>query len=1853
MNAFNTIRLAGVIRAAAAAAALVSALWSTPALSGGNYTKCLNGVKVECSCDGAPSSWDDGCVLGTHSGGAPGTEASGGLYTCGLLCGATCDGNYVNHCTPPKPCNPAEECCPDIGDPATLVLAQSMYAHTDARLSTSLGPLKLSRYYLGADHFWQEWLPTDRVPKPFGSTDDAGTTLRWWHNFYSFVFPPGNNWHVYGPNGYEQYTAGCYTPPCWASQPTPSQRQRNRLHFSDAGFEYYDDSSGSRYLYHSPYKGPDNQTRYFLTQVQNSNYTTIALVSYQQPDGGCPVAGTGSAAGTPYIHTIESLGGGQWTFEYKPLQWPGSALECVLDRVTAAGPGGEVEVVHYDYVLDGGVEMPGFLRGANWETDSEEYDYTNGFRVDGGASELATVHTYDSNVGHVVAQQNATQDLRIYLDGGPWAVTDLRAGLGDGTTNQPNWTQRIWPGASDYEAKRYRTLDSCGDNSCSEGAEYANWYSPTSPNQAGYLASTQNKRGYFSVYFNQLPDAGIPIVLNERYEVARGATNVGGSGALESTRYTYVYGPNYEQLVSTETRNSVLSPGQETTRLYKYELPTSMRLAAEYETGYTLRDGGVVQKVVGTFYLTSRNGGTADPLGRTLEMRGPCFVTTTDDADCDLSAGPFPVTQYAYDGDGGRLQKVSRCTELDAGACTASLDTTYDSYDALGHPTQETDPNGVVTTRTYSGDLKTSETVTAGGDSWTTNFGYDHGKLTWRQSPNGGYEVFCYRDANLGSACSSGTWTGRLHWKTKASSSDGTGYSEAIDYEYWPDGTVKTERTLLPGEVVRTTRKYAVDAHRRPTWDGFGGNQGAAEKYHAARGYNGNDLVTAVGPAFNVPPAFCANDTYHLCSRLDYDRADRLSSLVEYSTSSQGSQTCFGHDVHGNTTEIVAGLSPSDSCLDGGTLNTSLDMTMVAKYRYDDFANLVAVTLPWTGSGGGGTAWYEYDAAGHETRTQTPSLAPTTFIESTYDPLGRLTQKQSTSGGVSTVLYQFQYDTGQPDSSCPQVQYTAGRMARRVDSFGSTWMSYDARGHVTKEIRIRVPQTTCTGPSDNPHTTYAYTTNGALASITYPHGRTVTYRYPGAGALEDRIESIDVSTFLADGGTSTVTPITSVLWEPYGGLRGYQMQHPSDGTSTLEYMLGDDASAGPEAGSECPATPPDQGSGNDHTGRLRALRVSDGAFDAGASSGDIYMRTYTWSADQVSRTDTCLAGGEPLTEWFSYDQQLRLTSAQATSGNYPPQSGNYSSRVYGYDSRSNRLADAGINEDGMGWYLSYSSGSLADRLTQASSWADSRVITKYTFDDDGRVAELDRGLYQSGTSVQTITFAYGPSTDVATDSVFKSVTVNGATYDYYYDAFGRRRLKANPLGAKTEYFYDLDHLLLADQGDKDVAPTTRMPIDDYVWLDGRPVVMVRGQLDGDWARQPDSTQDCAKDGDAAACGFYFPVTDHIGKPVLVLDSSAMIAGVGEYDPFGHVNRSVVYAGSPHPYSNSQTSALVADLTQSPGAQMALDMRVVFAVLDQEVKNGSGTEDRTWIEDGDTGTTLDGPYYGRASGAAVSAWMTPDAGHLKVRYTSDSTNCCDNGAGCSVLCSCKPNCPYAGASVDHYEYRRHQVGAAWFWTPLGFPGQYYDQETDLFENWNRYYDPAQGRYLQPEPLAGKRAITTPAFAYAGSNPLIESDPTGLYRVGPGPDCSTWYTALKKALETAGCAGTKCNDIAHNHCQARINSCTKGCDICQILAPGEGPEGTFDNRGQLTRKNNEVSGDRANSGFGGSSTSFNNQMCKDPSWADVLASTIIHEALHHCNGGHGKGISDYAEPGESGCSANSLERYCTGISSAGGN
>ncbi len=59
----------------------------------------------------------------------------------------------------------------------------------------------------------------------------------------------------------------------------------------------------------------------------------------------------------------------------------------------------------------------------------------------------------------------------------------------------------------------------------------------------------------------------------------------------------------------------------------------------------------------------------------------------------------------------------------------------------------------------------------------------------------------------------------------------------------------------------------------------------------------------------------------------------------------------------------------------------------------------------------------------------------------------------------------------------------------------------------------------------------------------------------------------------------------------------------------------------------------------------------------------------------------------------------------------------------------------------------------------------------------------------------------------------------------------------------------------------------------------------------------------------------------------------------------------------------------------------------------------------------------------------------------------------------------------------------------------FPGQYVDNETGLYYNYFRDYDPSIGRYIESDPIGLEGGINT--YGYAYQNPITNYDPDGRF------------------------------------------------------------------------------------------------------------------------------------------------------------
>jgi RHS repeat-associated protein len=80
--------------------------------------------------------------------------------------------------------------------------------------------------------------------------------------------------------------------------------------------------------------------------------------------------------------------------------------------------------------------------------------------------------------------------------------------------------------------------------------------------------------------------------------------------------------------------------------------------------------------------------------------------------------------------------------------------------------------------------------------------------------------------------------------------------------------------------------------------------------------------------------------------------------------------------------------------------------------------------------------------------------------------------------------------------------------------------------------------------------------------------------------------------------------------------------------------------------------------------------------------------------------------------------------------------------------------------------------------------------------------------------------------------------------------------------------------------------------------------------------------------------------------------------------------------------------------------------------------------------------------------------------------------------------------------------------------LRFPGQYYQAETGLSQNYFRDYDPKTGRFPESDPIGLRGGINT--YAYADGDPVSRKDPSGLFVPPP-------VLLPLAALEAAGAVG----------------------------------------------------------------------------------------------------------------------------------
>lgn len=517
---------------------------------------------------------------------------AGSKTRCGTIVlnvgAAPYDGGFV------PPCGEGDPACTCSGlhqfDPVNVASGNSFVRIQDASLAGTIGSTELMRTYVSDDAAWAHENAVAGLPKPFGASPSHQDSLRWWHNYYSFVRVEGNFWSVRDADGRTVPYLAC-SPPCWASPTAGNQSQRERLHWSGSVFSFVR-SDGSRLEFQDKWhRTAANQwDAYFLTRVKDVAGRTTQEVAYEFPSNvTCP--STGSAlTQAPYLKTVATPEGTQLVFKYSSMSNAHGLSECVISRVAVRNKHDplqtETVVLDYSYVDPGTTAaQAGLIRSAKWPSQTssnatveETYSYSSGLeRKIAGTAYMQ--HSYSAGSVSSITALNETVTM-----GSPTALTSCPSGL-NCCGNLPNERRaevtsaldgagagvtaglsRSFKTVSNYnqalEPRVLEITDSCtSSGACSPGSERFDW-SCSTPEMPGRLIARRDKRDKWSVFTYAPAPSGKSPQFATLARVRHGASDNVGTGDLVDENYEYVYGKDDVELLRRRWSLSVVGGGR-------------------------------------------------------------------------------------------------------------------------------------------------------------------------------------------------------------------------------------------------------------------------------------------------------------------------------------------------------------------------------------------------------------------------------------------------------------------------------------------------------------------------------------------------------------------------------------------------------------------------------------------------------------------------------------------------------------------------------------------------------------------------------------------------------------------------------------------------------------------------------------------------------------------------------------------------------------------------------------------------------------------------------------------------------------------------------------------------------------------------------------------------------------------------------------------------------------------------------------------------------------------------------------------------------------------------------------------
>jgi RHS repeat-associated protein len=507
---------------------------------------------------------------------------------------------------------------------------------------------------------------------------------------------------------------------------------------------------------------------------------------------------------------------------------------------------------------------------------------------------------------------------------------------------------------------------------------------------------------------------------------------------------------------------------------------------------------------------------------------------------------------------------------------------------------------------------------------------------------------------------------------------------------------------------------------------------------------------------------------------------------------------------------------------------------------------------------------YEYDAQGNRTKITQGAGTLNLVTTLSYDALERVKDTTDPKNGKT----RFEYDGGDRTTQVTDPRNLVTQYPR--NGFGDTTqvispdtgsenLSYDAAGNLTTRSDSRGVLTTYGYDLSDRLTSTVYTQGGTTESVTlaysqsgegfsYGGGRLTSSSYPGGSARYGYDEqgelASDVQRIEASSGSNAV-PINQTVGYGYtlGNLSG--ISYPSSRQLGLSWVDGEVTEitlGGTPLITQIEWTPFAgtvkrwgwaMASGTKSNERYFDLAGRAVRYPLGEALRDV---RYDEASRIVSFTHLSADGtAQPsLDQQFGYDENSRLTSITTNAASWGIH----------YDANGNRT---GLSLNGS--LSAYSVEATSNRTTAVTNPARSLV-----FDNAGNTTS-DGAADGSG-----YTATYNLRGQLAT------ITKNGVTTNYTYNAAGQRVRKVSSTGPQSTvvFAYDQAGHLLGEYDQHGAA------LREYVWLRDTPMVMFT----------PDPANPT---GEPLV---YFIHTDHLNTPRVVVDRQNRVRWRWLAEPFG-------------------------------------------------------------------------------------------------------------------------------------------------------------------------------------------------------------------------------------------------------------------------------------------------------------------------------------------------------------------------------